>query len=118
MNPSETQYIVTKILYALGGIFGGVAIGMFWRPAQLRHHGAVAAGVMIGGLSAGAAVAFGGLIAQALGLDARGADVAMAVGTTVGLVALAAIGWLANFFNKRQDKDILEVVTEVKGGAK
>ena len=115
MNPQDTHYIVTKILYALGGMFGGIAMGMFSKHAQLRQYGNLAAGVMIGGISAGAAVAFGGLIAQSLGLDPRGADVAMAVGTSVGLVALAVIGWLANFFNKRQDKDILEVAAEVKG---
>lgn len=118
MISQEFHYLITKLLYAIGGLFGGLTIGMFWRPAQLRDRGPLAAGVIIGGLSAGASVAFGGLIAQALGLDAKGADVAMAVGTSVGLVALGVVGWLAVFFGKREKKDILEVISEVKGAAK
>ncbi len=118
MLASEFHYLITKLLYALGGIFGGLFMGMLWRPAQMSNYKPLAAGAIIGGLSAGAAVAFGGLIAQAMGLDARGADVAMAVGTGVGLVALGVVGWMANFFNRRQNKDILEVVSEVKGAVK
>lgn len=93
-------------------------LSFFWMPERLRKHSQVAAGAIIGGVSVGSGVIFGGALAVWLGMNPNDANTALAVGGGIGLVAVAIVSWLANFFDNRQNKDLLEVVAEIRQPAK
>jgi ribosomal protein L12E/L44/L45/RPP1/RPP2 len=65
----------------------------------------------------GSGVIFGGALAIYLGMNPNDANTALALGGAIGISAVAIISWIANFFDKRKDKDILEVVQEARGKA-
>lgn len=113
----STAYALSKLWLAVGGSFGSGALGAVWRPAALDGYGSLTKGVIIGGIGAGAPVMLGGFIATQLGLDPRSADVGMAIGTLVGLCSVGSIVFAANFFKRREDKDVLEIVQEVRSVA-
>lgn len=115
---SPITYGLAKLWYAIGGSFGSAAMGTVWQPAALNGYGKFAKGLIIGGIGAGAPVVFGGLIAMYLGLDPHSADVGMAIGASVGILALGFIVFLANFFKNRETSDVLEVAAEIRGAVK
>jgi hypothetical protein len=51
-------------------------------------------------------------------MNPNDANTALAVGGGIGVGAVAIVSWLANFFDNRQNKDLLEVVTEIRQVAK
>lgn len=107
-------FAISKIYYALAGLFGGYMLSFFWQPAKLKGHGRLGAGAIIGGISVGSAVIFGGALSIFLGLDPNDANIALAVGGGIGIVAVAIVSLLANFFDKREGSDLLEVVQEIR----
>jgi hypothetical protein len=111
---SGAAYAMSKVWYAVGGLFGAGAIGAFWQPKALEEYSKYTKGLIIGGLGAGAPVMFGALIAAQLGLDPQSADVGMAIGTVVGLSILGIVGFAANYFKKRESMDLVEVAQEAK----
>lgn len=116
MEPTTTTaagFAISKIYYALAGLFGGFGLSFFWQPAKLKGHSRAAAGAIIGGVSVGASVIFGGALAVFFGLDPHDANVALSVGGGIGIFALAVLSLVANFFDKREGKDILEVAQEI-----
>jgi hypothetical protein len=117
MEPTSTAasgFAISKIYYALAGLFGGTALSFFWMPEKLRQHSKLAAGAIVGGISVGSAVIFGGIVAIKLGMNPDDANTALAIGGGVGIVSVAIISLLANFFDKREKKDLLEVIKELK----
>lgn len=111
------SFIVAKIYYGISALFGGLVLSFFWKPDRFKQYTPVAAGALIGGISVGSGVIFGGALAVWLGMNPNDANTALAVGGAIGLTAVAIVSWLANYFDKRQGKDILEVVKEVQGKA-
>lgn len=120
MEPVVTgiTFAIAKIYYGIAALFGGFMLSFFWMPERLKKHTPVAAGAIIGGVSVGAGVIFGGALAVQLGMNPNDANTALAVGGGIGLSAVAIVSWLANFFDNRQNKDLLEVVQEVRQVAK
>lgn len=111
---TATSFAISKVYYGLSALFGGFMLSFFWMPDKLKKHTPVAAGAIIGGVSVGAGVIFGGALTVYMGMNPNDANTALAVGGAIGLTAVAIISWLANFFDNRKDKDILEVVQEVR----
>ena len=120
MEPVVTgiSFAISKVYYGIAALFGGFMLSFFWMPERLKKHTPVAAGAIIGGVSVGAGVIFGGALAVQLGMNPNDANTALAVGGGIGLSAVAIVSWLANFFDNRQNKDLLEVVTEIRQVAK
>lgn len=121
MEPTSTAatgFALSKVYYGISSLFGGFMLSFFWMPERLKKHTPVAAGAIIGGVSVGSGVIFGGALAVYLGMNPNDANTALAVGGGIGLVAVAIVSWLANFFDRRQDKDILEVATEIRSAPK
>lgn len=120
MEPVVTgiSFAISKVYYGIAALFGGFMLSFFWMPERLKKHTPVAAGAIIGGVSVGAGVIFGGWLAVQLGMNPNDANTALAVGGGIGLSAVAIVSWLANFFDNRQNKDLLEVVTEIRQVAK
>lgn len=109
------SFIVAKVYYGISALFGGLVLSFFWKPERFKKHTPVAAGAIIGGISVGSGVIFGGALAIWLGMNPNDANTALALGGGIGFSAVAIVSWLANYFDKRQGKDILEVVQEVQG---
>lgn len=118
MEPTSTAaasgYAISKGATALAGLFGSISMSFLWMPAKFRDHSRLAAGAIIGGIGVMAAIALGGLLIKQLGLDPESLDVALGIGYLVGALSLGVIGWIANFFEKREKQDILQVYQEVK----
>lgn len=117
-STAASGYVVSKAATALAGLFGGLSVSFFWQPKRLHQHGKLAAGAIIGGISVASSFSLGGLIANQLGMDFASVDTALGLGFLIGAGSVGVIAWLANFLEKREDKDILEVVQEVRGVAK
>lgn len=108
-------YVISKAAAALAGLFGGLSVSFFWQPQRLHQHGRLAAGAIIGGISVSASFALGGLIARWAGLNFSDVDVALGLGYAIGVMCVGVIAWVANFLEKRENDDIMEVVQEVRG---
>lgn len=117
MEPTSSTvggYFLSKTAAAFAGLIGGLSISFFWQPKKLHQHGRLAAGAIIGSIAVASAFALGGLIAHFLGMDFQNIDIALGIGWTIGIVSVGLVAWVANFLEKRENKDILEVATEVK----
>ena len=117
MEPTSTAasgYVISKGATAIAGLFGSLSMSFLWMPKKFRDHSRLAAGAIIGGIGVMAAIALGGLLIRQFGLDPESLDVALGVGYLVGAMSLGVIGWLANFFEKREGQDILQVAQEIK----
>jgi len=115
---SAASFAISKVYYGLSALFGGFMVSFFFMPDKLKKYTPLAAGAIIGGISVGAGVIFGGGLAVYLGMNPNDANTALALGGGIGLVAVGIVSWLANFFENRKDKDLLQVVQEVKGATK
>jgi len=104
-----------KLLTGIAGFFGGLSISFFWQPKKLHQHGKLAAGAIIGGISVAAAFALGGVVANQLGVNINEADTALGIGYCIGVLSVGVISLIANFFDKREGQDILQVAQELKG---
>lgn len=113
-----SHFFISQILAAFAGLLGGLSISFFWQPRKLHRHGRFSAGLIIGSISVGATFALGGIVSRWLGMNFREADTAMGLGYVLGAVSVGVIAWLANFFNRREDDDILEIAGELKRAAR
>jgi hypothetical protein len=111
---AASGFLLSKGAAALGAFLGALSVSIFHQPKKLHQHGKLAAGAIIGGIAVSAAFALVGVIAKGLGLDLQQIDNALGIGYAIGVLSLGVIAWVANWLEKREDKDILEVVTEVK----
>ena len=120
MEPTSTAaggLVISKGAAAIAALFGGLSVSFFYQPKRLHQFGRLAAGAIIGGISVGASFALAGLLAAQLGLDFNDFDTALGLGYVVGMLSVGVIAWIANFLQKREEKDILEVAQELRGKA-
>ena len=121
MEPTTTAaggYLFSKGAAALSALFGGLSVSFFYQPSKLHEHGKLAAGAIVGGISVGAGFMLGGIAAKSIGMNFEDIDVALGLGYVIGMLSVGIIAWVANFLEKREKKDILEVVNEVRGKVK
>lgn len=111
---ATANLLLNQVLAAFAGLFGGLSISFFWQPKKLHQHGRFSAGMIISSISVAATFALGGLVSRWLGMNFNEADNAMGLGYGLGVISVGVIAWLANFFNRREDSDILEVAGELK----
>lgn len=101
------SYIGAKLASMLGGFLGGSAILTFIRPKTIGE------AFMRGGTSVGSAMIFSTPLLHALGWPTDWETQLMA-GFCIGFIAYSVLGMVANFFLKRRDDDIVEVVSDIK----
>jgi hypothetical protein len=111
-------YLISKAAATFAALLGALSVSFFYQPKKLHEHGKLAAGAIIGGISVSAAFTLAGIIANQLGVDFSQVDNALGIGYLIGILSVGVIAWVANFLSKREDKDILEVVKEIKDGTK
>jgi high-affinity Fe2+/Pb2+ permease len=114
MEPATGGFALSKLITGIAGLFGGVAISIFWQPKKIKQHGLLAGGAVIGAISFGFAYVFGGAVANVIGMNLNNADNALAIGTVIGAVAVGVVSFVAAWLEKREGQDIAEVIREVK----
>lgn len=119
MEPTSTGtavggYFISKFAAAFAGLVGGLSVSFFWQPKKLHQHGRMTAGAIIGSIAVASAFALGGIVAYLLGVDFHNIDIAMGIGWVIGILSVGLVSWVANFLHKREEKDLLEVVSEVR----
>lgn len=122
MTGTETAaaggWLIGKLAPALGGLFGGLSLAMFWTPEKLREKGKVASVFIAGGISAMAGFSFTGMVAVWLGLPSEKLDMIIGLAWFLGLSSIAVMNWLANFMSKREHMDIGEVAADINATRK
>jgi hypothetical protein len=120
MTGSEalSAWLVGKLAPALGGLFGGLSLAMFWTPEKLREKGKVASIFIAGGISAMSGFAFTGIVAMQLGIDTQKIDVIIGLSWALGLVSIAVMNWLANYMSRREHLDIAEIGKDINATRK
>jgi hypothetical protein len=102
-----TGYLTAKVASMIGGLFGGFAILTFIRPKTISE------AFMRGGVSVGSSMVFTYPLIDMIGLS-NNWETQLMGGFCVGFLAYTVLGMVANFLQKNQHKDIVEVVKEVK----
>jgi hypothetical protein len=111
-------WLVGKLAPALGGLFGGLSLAMFWTPEKLREKGKIASIFIAGGISAMAGFALTGIVAIQLGVDQQKIDLIIGLSWGLGLMSIAVMNWVANALAKREHLDIVEVGHEINAARK
>jgi len=113
LDPPTQEFLITKLISGISGLLGALCIAVFWLPERLKRYGSLAAGAIIGGVSVGSAFSLGGLIATIAGMDTASLDVALGIGWVIGALSMGVLNFLANFFSKRHEEDIAQIVKEL-----
>jgi hypothetical protein len=116
MTGSEAAggWLVSKLAPALGGLFGGLSLAMFWTPEKLREKGKIASIFIAGGISAMAGFSFTGIVAVQIGIDPQKIDIIIGLSWALGLLSIAVMNWIANYMARREHLDIAEIGREIK----
>jgi hypothetical protein len=112
---AATGFAISKIYYGLSALVVSMAVLFMRKNPKLNNHGRIATGAIVGGSAVGFGVTFGGFIAIKLGMNPDDANVASAIGGTIGLFTFTVVKVLVNWFDKMEEKDIVEVAQEVRG---
>jgi hypothetical protein len=107
-------FLIEKLAPALGGLFGGLSLAMFWTPEKLQEKGKVASVFIAGGISAMAGFAFTGIVAEKLDINSEKLDVLIGLAWVLGMCSVAVINWVSNYMVKREHMDIQEIADEIK----
>jgi hypothetical protein len=107
-------FLIEKLAPALGGLFGGLSLAMFWTPEKLQEKGKIASVFIAGGISAMAGFAFTGIVAEKLGISSEKLDVLIGLAWVLGMCSVAVINWVSNYMVKREHMDIGEIAEEIK----
>lgn len=91
----------------IGGLIGGSTILTFIRPKTIGE------AFMRGGTSVGSAMIFATPLLRALEMSLDWETQLMA-GFIIGFVSYSILGMIANFFIKKKNDDIIDVVTDIK----
>ena len=117
MEPTSSTiggYFISKVALMVSGLFGGLSVAFFYQPSKLREKGKLTAGAIIGSIAVSTAFALGGVIAALMGVSLKDIDIALGLGWVIGLLSVGLVAMVANYLEKREHRDILEVVKEVK----
>lgn len=101
------DWLVAKVASMIGGFFGGGAILTFIKPKTVGE------AFMRGGLSVGSATIFTVPFLHYMTFDNNWENQMMG-GFVIGFLAYSILGMVANFLVKNQDKDIVDVIKDIK----
>ena len=111
----DNNWLLSRILIAIAGAFGAFTVAVFWLPKEIREKSALIRGIIIGGVGVSIPLMFTGWILRLFGMDGSNLDNLLAMSGIEGGLSLAVLMWLTNFFKNRENKDLIEVVSEVRG---
>ena len=105
------NFLIEKLAPAIGGLFGGLSLAMYWTPEKLQEKGKVASIFIAGGISSMAGFCFTGAAAENL-------DMLIGLSWILGLCSVAVINWISNYMSNREHMDIKEIADELKRKAR
>jgi hypothetical protein len=111
---SAISFIVAKLNYGLSALFMSLLVLFLRKTPAIDGYGRVATACIVGGSAVGIAIIFGGTLAVYLGMNPNDVNTGMAIGGAIGLVAFTIIKAFVKFFDRMDNKDIVEVAKEVK----
>ena len=116
MEPLSTaiSFAVAKLNYGLSALFMSLLVLFLRKTPALDGYGKVATACIVGGSAVGIAIIFGGALAVYMGMNPNDVNTGMAIGGGIGLVSFTIIKAFVKFFDRMDNKDIVEVAKEVK----
>jgi hypothetical protein len=116
MEPLSTaiSFAIAKLNYGLSALFMSLLVLFLRKTPALDGYGRAATACIVGGSAVGISIIFGGALAVYMGMNPNDVNTSMAVGGAIGLVAFTVIKAFVKFFDRMDNKDIVEVAKEVK----
>jgi uncharacterized membrane protein len=116
MEPLSTtiSFIIAKLNYGLSALFMSLLVLFLRKTPALDGYGRAATACIVGGSAVGISIIFGGALAVYFGMNPEDVNTAMAIGGAIGLVSFTVIKAFVKFFDRIDNKDIVEVAKEVK----
>ena len=116
MEPLSTaiSFIIAKLNYGLSALFMSLLVLFLRKTPAIDGYGRAATACIVGGSAVGVAIIFGGALAVYLGMNPNDVNTGMAIGGGIGLVSFTIIKAFVKFFDRIDNKDIVEVAKEVK----
>jgi hypothetical protein len=116
MEPFTTalSFAIAKINYGLSALFMSLLVLFLRRTPALEGYGKAATACIVGGSAVGTAIIFGGALAVYMGMNPNDVNTGMAIGGAIGLVSFTIIKAFVKFFDRVDNKDIVEVAKEVQ----
>jgi len=108
------ETVGVKIASVISGILGSLSISMFWVPKRLKERGGFIAGAIISGISSISALLLTGFVIKLLGYNEGDMDATLSIGYVIGLISVALVGMIANFFREHEEDSIDTVIDEIK----
>jgi len=104
-----TAFLLHKIVSGVGGMLGGLAMFAFWKPLNMLD------ACIRSGISTGSAVIFAMPVLEMLELRVD-MDLALVSGAIIGFFSWSILSMVARMLKRfdREDKDILDVLREIK----
>jgi hypothetical protein len=120
MEPLSTaiSFVIAKLNYGLSALFMSLLVLFLRKTPALDGYGKAATACIVGGSAVGVAIIFGGALAVYLGMNPNDVNTGMAIGGGIGLVSFTIIKAFVKFFDRIDNKDIVEVAKEVKDAIK
>jgi hypothetical protein len=113
-----SQYILNKMLLAVGALAGVSIMNVMYQPKFIRHKGVIAAAMISTAMAVTLSLTAGGAVLIWLGVDQSKADIVLFIGVAIGVLAPFMLNAMKNFFVKYEDKDIVELKDVVKRDSK
>lgn len=108
------QVLAHKVHAAVGALIGAGLVAMGWTPPAFRGKSKLAAGLLIGGGSVGAAFVVSAKLMDFLGYDVSNSDNWLFVGAMIGVAFLPLSNSLGNFLKDREKDPIDKLIKDVK----
>jgi hypothetical protein len=104
-----SQYFLNKALLAIGALAGISIMNVLFQPKFIKKKGVLAGAIISTGIAVTLALTAGGAALIWLGVDETKADLVLIVGVAIGMFCPFVLNALRNFFEKYEDKDVLEM---------
>jgi hypothetical protein len=108
------SFVIAKLNYGLSALFMSLLVLFLRKTPALDGYGRAATACIVGGSAVGIAIIFGGALAVYFGMNPDDVNTSMAIGGAIGLVSFTVIKAFVKFFDRIDNKDIVEVAKEVK----
>ena len=108
------SFVIAKLNYGLSALFMSLLVLFLRKTPALDGYGRAATACIVGGSAVGISIIFGGALAVYMGMNPNDVNTSMAIGGAIGLVSFTVIKAFVKFFDRIDNKDIVEVAKEVK----
>jgi hypothetical protein len=108
------SFVIAKLNYGLSALFMSLLVLFLRKTPALDGYGRAATACIVGGSAVGISIIFGGALAVYFGMNPDDVNTSMAIGGAIGLVSFTVIKAFVKFFDRIDNKDIVEMAKEVK----